>query len=91
MYLKKNMLILVGRDSLSADNADIEDYEMQTRNALMGEFVNGFEYEVKEATDKDDRSLQLIWKKVVEKDHIKVCVIHCIFSVQCYADCSLSG
>ena len=66
------MLFLVGKDSLSADNADIEDYEMQTRNALMGEFVNGFEYELKEANDKDDKSLQLIWKKVVEKDHIKV-------------------
>jgi len=68
-------IFLVGKDSLSADNADIEDYEMQTRSALMGEFANGFECELKEFTDKGDKSLQLIWKKVVEKDHIKVCVI----------------
>jgi len=62
---------------MSTDNAEIEDYELQTRNALMGELVNGFEYELKEATDKDDKSLQLIWKKVVEKDHIKVRVSPC--------------
>jgi len=62
----------VGRDSLSADNVDIEDYEMQTRSALMGEFINGFECELKESIDKGNKSLQLIWKKVVEKDHIKV-------------------
>lgn len=55
---------------------DIEDYEVQTRKALMGEFVNGFEYELKEASDKDDKSVQLIWKKVVEKDCIKVNVFH---------------
>jgi len=57
---------------------DVEDYKMQTRNALMGEFVNGFECELKEAADKDDKSLQLIWKKVVEKDSIKVYVFHCL-------------
>jgi len=62
----------VGRDALSAEDMGIEDYEMQTRNALMGEFISGFECELKEAVDKDDKSLQLIWKKVVEKDHIKV-------------------
>lgn len=62
------MLFSVGRDSLSADKC----CEMQTRNALMGGFVNGFEYELKESTDKDDKSVQLIWKKVVEKDRVKV-------------------
>jgi len=67
------MLFSVGKDSLSSDNnAVVEDYKMQTRNALMGQFVNGFEYELKEAADKDDKSLQLIWKKVIEKDCIKV-------------------
>jgi len=68
------VLFLVGKESLSADNTDVEDYEMQTRSALMGDFINGFEYELKPAADKDDRSLQLIWKKVVEKDRIKVCI-----------------
>ena len=65
------------------DNVEIEDYEMQTRNALMGEFNSGFEYELKEATDKDNKSIQLIWKKVIEKDQIKVCVTHvesCVFA-----------
>lgn len=53
---------------------DIGDYEIQTRNALMGEFMNGFEYELKESNDRDDKSLQLVWKKVVEKDQIKVSI-----------------
>jgi len=74
------VLFLVGRDSLSADNVDIENYEMQTRNALMGEFINSYEYELKESSDKDDKSVQLIWKKVVEKDRIKVYVLPCLFS-----------
>lgn len=75
----------VGKETLSADNADIEDYELQTRNALMGELVSGFEYELKEAADKDDKSLQLIWKKVVEKDHIKVRVSPCLILHFCFS------
>ena len=71
-----NVLFSVGRDSLSAENVDIEDYEIQTRNALMGEVSNDFEYELKESCYKDDKSLQLIWKKVVEKDRIKVYVLY---------------
>jgi len=70
------VLFSVGRDSLSAESVEIEDYETQTRNALMGEFINGFECELKEAANRDDKSLQLIWKKVVEKDHIKVYISH---------------
>jgi len=68
------VLFSVGRECLSADNVDIGDYEIQTRNALMGEFMNGFEYELKESNDRDDKSLQLVWKKVVEKDQIKVSI-----------------
>jgi len=71
---------------MSAENVDIEDYEMQTRKALMGEFITGFECELKQVADKDDGTLQLIWKKVVEKDHIKVYIfvfltveqLHCL-------------
>ena len=76
------VLFLVGKDSLSSDNVDIEDYEIPTRNALMGEFLNGFEYELKQSSDKDDKSVQLIWKKVVEKDRVKVCVFIecCLFA-----------
>lgn len=81
------MFFSVGKDSLSVDNMDIEDYEMQTRNALTGEFADGFEFELKESSDKDDKSVQLIWKKVVEKDRIKVHLfIECCFLLLCMHD-----
>jgi len=66
------VLYSVGKDRLSVENTDVEDYETQTQNALMGECPDAFEYEVKRSGDKDSESLQFIWKRIIEKDHIKV-------------------
>ena len=74
--------VLVSQEELSAKSKDagVSDCATQSNLALSGECTEGFEFELKgNANGKDD--VQLIWKKIIEKDSIKVCCTENSFSV----------
>lgn len=60
----------VSQEELRTGNMDLDDCEAQSRTALTGNDMNSFEYELKEEANGTG-SVRLIWKKVVEQDHIK--------------------
>jgi hypothetical protein len=75
MYLNISFCccFLVTQEELLAKSreAGITDYVVQSRCALTGENINNFEYELKGTVDGRG-NVQLSWKKVIEKDSIKV-------------------
>lgn len=77
--LNTNYFFLVTRDELLARSkeANILDYFGQSRNALTGENGNSFAYDLKVADDGGG-SVQLSWKKIIEKDSIKVSLFRLI-------------